>query len=172
MRYEICDETHNAKFVNQLPFIVMLLTIEQSATRLGKSARQIRYLIKSERLPAKKISGRWVIESKDLPLSDKQTEALNRKERQLRSAVEEALGLPDQEKLPARYSVRDMKAFQIALPIQAKAAGFLGPDHPSSTALKNVLINLSKGCHRFDNREKSAAYKRARDAASLAICEL
>ncbi len=41
----------------------MQLTIEQAAARLGKSRRQIRYLIKAERLPARKFAGRWVIDS-------------------------------------------------------------------------------------------------------------
>ena len=48
----------------------MQLTLDQAATRLGKTARQIRYLIQSERLSAKKVGGRWVIESKDFPLSE------------------------------------------------------------------------------------------------------
>ncbi len=150
----------------------MLLTIEQAATRLGKSARQIRYLIQSERLPAKKMAGRWVIEATDLPLSVDQHKALERKERQLRAAVEQGLGLPEERKRAPRYSVRDLKAFQIALPLQQRAVELLGADHAASQALRAVLENLSRGCHRFARQDKAQAYREAREAASLAVCEL
>ena len=46
----------------------MQLTIEQAAARLGKSPRQVRYLIQTRRLPARKFSGAWLIESADLEL--------------------------------------------------------------------------------------------------------
>ena len=48
----------------------MQLTLEQAATRLGKSLRQVRYMIKSQRLPAQKVGGRWMVDSADLPLSE------------------------------------------------------------------------------------------------------
>jgi hypothetical protein len=38
--------------------------------------------------------------------------------------------------------------------------------------LKRVLEQLTQGCHRFDRSDKAAAYRTARDAASLAVCEL
>ena len=55
----------------------MQLTIDQAAIRLGKTARQVRYLIQSERLPARKVGGRWVIESENLPLSEGQEKAIS-----------------------------------------------------------------------------------------------
>ena len=69
----------------------MQLTIDEAAARLGKSARQIRYLIQNDGLPAKKIAGRWVIQADDLPLSEPQREAVGRQERALRGAVERGL---------------------------------------------------------------------------------
>ncbi|AUB82206.1 helix-turn-helix domain-containing protein [Candidatus Thiodictyon syntrophicum] len=39
----------------------MQLTLEQAAERLGKSVRQVRYLIQSGVLPAAKTGGRWLI---------------------------------------------------------------------------------------------------------------
>ena len=48
----------------------MKLTLEQAAARLGKSERQIRYLVQNSRLAAEKVGGRWLIESDDLALSD------------------------------------------------------------------------------------------------------
>ncbi len=150
----------------------MQLTLDQTATRLGKTARQIRYLIQSERLAAKKVGGRWVIESKDLPLSDGQRKTLDRKERQLRHAVEEGLGLAESEQRPPRFSVCDLKAFQIALPLYREILASLGAEHAAGVALRETLDCLSRGCHRYELRDKAEAYRSARDAASLAACEL
>jgi hypothetical protein len=150
----------------------MQLTIEQAAARLGKSPRQVRYLIQTQRLGAKKFGGVWMIESASLPLSEGQEQALARRESQLRSAVEEALELPAEGERARRYSVRDLKAFQLALPIQRAAVERLGGEHPASGALRQVLEHLARGCHRFERADKATAYREARDAASLAVCEL
>ena len=39
-------------------------------------------------------------------------------------------------------------------------------------ALRDVLTLLTKGCHRYGREDKAGAYREARDAASLAVCEL
>jgi excisionase family DNA binding protein len=149
----------------------MLLTIAQAASQLGKSERQIRYLIQAGQIEARKLGGRWVIDSAALPLSTGQERAQERKARQLRAAVEEGLGL-DKEATPARFSVRDLKAFQLALPIHQAAIEALGAEHPVAEALHTALVELSRGCHRFEASDKANAYRAARDAASLAVCEL
>ena len=150
----------------------MKLTLEQTATRLGKSQRQVLYLIRKGGLPAEKIAGRWFIESDDLPLSEKQQQVGERKQRQLRAAVSEALDMESEGKRPKRYSVRDLKAFQITLPLYRKACRELGEDHSATQALQRVLEHLSCGCHRFERSEKADAYRAARDQASLAVCKL
>ena len=150
----------------------MKLTLEQAAARLGKSERQIRYLVQNGRLAAEKVGGRWLIESDDLALSDGQRQAVERKERQLRAAVEEGLALPEASERSPRYSVRDLKAFQLALPLQRQAAACLGAEHPATLALRRVLEELARGCHRFEHAEKADAYRQARDAASGAVVEL
>ncbi|KFB70854.1 MAG: DNA binding domain, excisionase family [Candidatus Accumulibacter phosphatis] len=150
----------------------MKLTLEQAAARLGKSERQIRYLVHNGRLPAEKIGGRWLIDSDALTLSDGQREAVERKERQLRAAVEEGLGLPAASERSPRYSVRDLKGFQLALPLYRQTAACLGADHPATLALRRVLEELARGCHRFEHAEKAEAYRQARDAASAAVVEL
>jgi len=150
----------------------MDLTLEEAATRLGKTVRQVRYLIQTERLPARKFGGRWVIKSGDLSLSEEQRHAVDRKERQLRAAVEEGLGLPSEDERKPRYSVRDLKAFQIAQPLYQQATAALQADHPASLALRQVLEHLTRGCHRFRREDKAIACREARDAASLAVCEL
>lgn len=155
-----------------MTLFVMQLTIDQAAARLGKSARQIRYLIQTERLPARKLGGTWIIESENLPLSPGQEAALERRGRQFRSAVEQALDLPDEKERPSRYSVNDLKAFQIALPLFRSATDSLGSEHPATRALRQSLEHLARGCHRFERSDKATAYRDARDAASLAVCEL
>ena len=150
----------------------MQLTLEEAAARLGRTPRQIRYLIQTSRLKARKFAGAWVIESEDLPLSEGQAKALDRRERQFRAAVETALELPAESERPPRYSVRDLKAFQVALPIHRAAVDQLGAAHPAACALRLVLENLARGCHRYERADKADAYRAARDAASLAVCEL
>jgi len=46
----------------------MQLSLEQAAERLGKSVRQVRYLIQTGALRANKTGGRWLIDAADLPL--------------------------------------------------------------------------------------------------------
>jgi hypothetical protein len=150
----------------------MQLTLEQTATRLGKSKRQVLYMIQKGRLQAQKIAGRWWIESHHLPRSDAQQHSYDRKQRQLRAAVEEALEIDPEAARSRRYSVRDLKAFQIALPLYHQALETFGAEHPATRCLKGVLEQLTRGCHRFDRSDKSEAYRAARDQASLAVCEL
>ena len=90
----------------------MQLTLEQAATRLGKSKRQVLYMIQKGHLPAQKLAGRWWIESQHLPLSDGQQHSYDRKQRQLRAAVEEALDIEPETARPRRYSVPTSKPFR------------------------------------------------------------
>ncbi len=119
---------------------------------------------------ARKVQGRWLIDSGDLPKSSAQKAARERKQRQLRGLVEEALEVP--EELPRRYSVMDLKAFQIGLPIYRRASRDVGHEHAATAELRRMLALLAQGCHRYEQADKASAYREARDAASLAVCEL
>jgi hypothetical protein len=149
---------------------IMLISLRQVAARQGKSVRQIRYLIQQGKLAATKIEGRWMIDTDELPRSAGKRDAEERKQRQLRGLVEEALEVGDVT--PRRYSVLDLKAFQIALPLYRQARQQLGEEHPATGELRRALARLSQGCHRYDKAEKAQAYREARDAASQAVCEL
>jgi excisionase family DNA binding protein len=48
------------------PIQPMQLTLHQAAAALGKTRRQVQYLIQQGRLPAQKVGGRWYVESADL----------------------------------------------------------------------------------------------------------
>jgi len=150
----------------------MKLTLEQAATRLGQSRRQVLYAIRTGKLPAEKLAGRWFIESAELDLRSPQKEGAERKRRALRAAVEEALDLAPSDREGRRYSVLDLKAFQVALPIYREAGQALGEEHAAARALRRVLEQLARGYHRFEGAEKAEAYRQARDDASLATCEL
>lgn len=148
----------------------MQLTIEQAAVKLGKSPRQIRYLIRQGELPASKQGNMWFIDGAALALAPEQQELESRKVENLRAAVEDALapGRPARR----RYSLRDLKAFQLALPIYREATSALGPEHAACAALRRGFEQLARGCHRFQHADKAAAYREARDAFSQAACEL
>lgn len=45
------------------------VSVTEAARLLGKSSRQVRYMIQQGELPATKAAGRWVVDAADLPLS-------------------------------------------------------------------------------------------------------
>ncbi|MBL9008149.1 MAG: helix-turn-helix domain-containing protein [Myxococcales bacterium] len=156
----------------------MELSLEDAATQLGKSVRQVRYLVKLGRLPSRKVAGRYLVTippsggppcEEPAPSSAPRARAQQRKHSALRAAVEDALDLPPQQR---RYSLRDLKAFQVGLPLYQQALDRLGPEHGACRALRQLLEYLSRGCHRVDSADKAEAYRAARDAASQAVCEL
>ena len=91
----------------------MDLSLPEAAALLGQSLHQVRYLIRTARLPAKKVGGQWRVRREDLPRGVAQAQAAERKVERLREAVDDALALPPNK---VRYSLRDMKAFAVARP--------------------------------------------------------
>jgi hypothetical protein len=149
----------------------MKITLTETATRLGRSERQVLYMIRQGKLPAEKLAGRWFIDTDDLPLSENQRRIRERKQQRLKETVEQALDL-DGDSSKARYSVQALKAFQIALPIYQKVCSDLGENHAAVPALHRLLEQLCRGCHRYAHADKSECYRAARDEASTALCEL
>lgn len=148
----------------------MDLTLDQAAALLGKTARQVHYMIHQGKLPARKDGKRWVIADTDLPRSEGQTAAAARRERALEDAVDDALAATPHQR--RRFSICDLRAFKVGQPIFAAACERLGADHPASRALHLTLQHLGRGCHRFAHADKAAAYRDARESASLAAVEL
>ncbi len=162
------------------------LSLAQAAAQLNKTERQLRYLIQTGRLVAEKQKGRWLISPE--ALREHQDAAPRAKASQrLKREIETACSKPISSKPLAsstppeapksttkgkRYSLRDMKAFQIAQPLLQRAEATLGTEHQACQALRENLRQLALGCHRFDYKEKQRAYEAARDAASLAVCAL
>jgi excisionase family DNA binding protein len=147
----------------------MKLSLNEAAAALGKTRRQLVYLIEQGRLPAEKVGGRWYLDSAALEQDPATAQRAQIKQANLRDAIEDAL-LPTQRQ--RRYSLRDLKAFQIARPLYRKLCEHPGADHPATRHLHQCLEHLAQGCHRYTRAEKARAYQAARDAASLAALEL
>lgn len=150
----------------------MKLTLAEAAQALGKSPRQLRYLLKSGEIQGQKIEGRWMFDASALPISPARAEARQRKAAELGRAVEEALGPHLKPAGRKGYSVTDLGAFRTAAALARASAGRLGGGHLASAALRNALIALAQGCHRFHQREKAAAFSAARERAAEAVAEL
>jgi len=147
----------------------MKLTLGQAATALGKTRRQLVYLIEQGRLPAEKVGGRWYLDSVVLERDPATARRLDIKNAMLKDAVEDAL-LPSGKQ--RHYSLKDIKAFQIAHPLYQGLRQRSGAPDLATAHLHECLRQLAQGCHRYGRAEKTRAYQAARDAASLAVLEL
>lgn len=148
----------------------MYLSVHEAAARLGKTPRQIRYLIKTGALAATKGAKSWRIDANALPTVQGRVEA----QAHIQDAIDTAI---DKTGAPRpvhrrRYSLTDMKAFQIGQPLLTECVATLGAEHEASRALREALDLLAQGCHRFERDDKRRAYAASRDAASRAICAL
>jgi len=146
----------------------MKLSLDQAAEQLGKTRRQIRYMIQEGRLPARKDGGRWVVDSSALPLEAPQRAAQDRRQDRLRDAADHALG-PRPTK---RWGLRDLKAIGIGVPLYRRCRDLLGEDAAPSRELRTGLDLLAIGAHRFGATDKRDAYRAARDAAARAAMAL
>ncbi len=147
----------------------MNLSLEQAAKLLGKTRRQVLYMIDQGRLPAQKIGGRWVINREDLAIEPDTQQRAVAKQARFRATIEEALTPGNKER---RYTVRDLKAVQVATPVYRQLIERGAGCETAAAHMRACLDQLAIGCHRYDRREKTAAYRAARDAASLAAMEL
>jgi len=154
----------------------MKISLSEAAIALGKSERQVRYLIKSHRLEAHKEHGRWSIDTSDLPLTEGQRKAMSNRIQTVREAFDKGLEpaekASEQEKKRQHYSVTDFKAFHSGEPIYRDLRTELGPKDPACIHLFNALTLLTKGCHAFQPIEKAARFTEARESAASAVTHL
>lgn len=144
----------------------MDLTLAEAARALGKSDRQVRYLIRCGRLPARKVDGRWRIQREDLPLSEGQRRAEEiKKERAARIALEVLQPAVDQPP-GKRFSVQELRAYREGAPLYRALTSRLGDDHPAVACLREALMLLACGCHEFHGRKKAEYYARSREQLS------
>lgn len=84
----------------------MPLSLQDAVQILGKTRRQMLYMIEHGHLPAKKVGGRWVIERADLQVDDAVQQRTSLKQARFKAVIEDVL-TPGQER---RYTLRDLKA--------------------------------------------------------------
>jgi excisionase family DNA binding protein len=169
--YILCPFVYN--LVISCTFVVsvantMQLSLQQTADILGKTRRQVLYMIEQGHLPAKKIGGRWAVDRADLQVDAATEQRVSQKQAQFKAVIEDAL-TPGPER---RYTLRDLKAVQLATPIYRELATRGAGWEKATRHMRECLDQLALGCHRYDRQEKTSAYRAARDAASLAAMEL
>ena len=124
----------------------MTLSLAEAVTLLGRSQRQVRYLIKTGRLPARKVEGRWQIDDADLPLTDAQRQAIASRVEKARVAFEKETAAAEKlspSKDRRSYSVTDFKAFQSGEAILRRD---LGREDQASEYLFRTLSFITLGC--------------------------
>lgn len=152
--------------------LVMKLSLTEAARLLGKSPRQLRYLMKTGALKGEKLEGRWVFDESTLPVSPAREKARQVKAEELTAAVHEALE-PQLKSARARgYSATDLVAFRTGCALCRDATQKLGASHPAATSLRGSVVALGRACHRFHHREKTEAFALAREEASAAVAHL
>jgi excisionase family DNA binding protein len=168
----------------------MKLSIAETATLLGKSKRQVRYLIDQQRLPATKQGSRWRIDSAALPLDDAERQRLAERNELARRAFEKGLepavkaarpkleGTSDGSKAadgePAKrsYSVTDLLTFQSGESIYREMEKARGAEDRVCGTLFEALALVARGCHCYHPRDKASRFSEARELAATAVAEL
>lgn len=151
----------------------MNLSLSEAARLLGKTDRQMRYLIRTGKLPARKRDGRWVIRREDLPLSAGQEKAVRQKSERAAMLALDLLG-PDLESKTSKKmtSIRQMRAFNEGVPLYRDLTSQLGEEHPAVELLRESLMLFSCGYYEFKSSLKAELYARARQQASRAAMTL
>lgn len=154
----------------------MRLSLSQAATLLGKSERQLRYLVKTGQIPATKADGKWSIDEADLPLTASQRSAIDARAEAARRAFEGALPPTDKPDQPDAgrervYTVTKLEAFRQGQALYRDARALLADD-PACGLLFAALDHLTRGCHLFHADDKARAFALARAQASAALTHL
>ncbi len=154
----------------------MKLSIGETATVLGKSERQVRYMIQKDRLQAVKEGGRLRIESGDLPLSKSQLAALAKRLATARSAIDKGLEpiakAADGEAPKRQYSVTDLIVFQAGAALHGEMIEQMGGEAAPCRQLAAALALVTRGCHSFQPGDKAKRFSAARDLLSSAVAAL
>ncbi len=150
----------------------MDLLLSEAARLLDKSESQVRYMIKSGRLPARKVDGRWRIRRQDLPRTAGQLRAAERKIERAADLAAEVLRPRAARAGKKGLSLRSLRAMEDGAAIYRELASQIGADHPAAEQLHEALLLLSCGYYEYASPAKAAFYGRARQHASRAAGEL
>ena len=150
----------------------MNLLLSEAARLLNKSESQVRYMIKSGQLPARKSDGRWQIRREDLPRTAGQLRAAERKMERASELAADAFRPIASGSGKKSLSLRSLRAMGHGAAIYRELEVELGADHPASSELHEALLLLSCGYYEYASPDKAAFYTRARQHASRAAAEL
>ncbi|CAM2065705.1 Helix-turn-helix domain-containing protein [Sulfidibacter corallicola] len=121
----------------------MQLTLQEAARYLGKSERQLRYLIQTGKLPSRKIKGRHYIDKNELPLSSGQAKAARQKAKSFQKLTSEVIGEDAAQAIDKNYSVRNLRVFEIGREIYLELAKVRGANDPATAALQAGMLAIS-----------------------------
>ncbi len=108
----------------------MWVTLHEAATLMGKTPRQVRYLILQERLAADKRSGRWMIRREDLPLSKGAEAAATRKADTLHDTVQRTLAEAGHAR--EAFGIQQIQAVRALLPVHRAMVAELGTERSAT----------------------------------------
>lgn len=152
----------------------MKLSLPEVANLLGKSERQVRYMIKQDRLRAEKHDGKWTVDEADLPLSAQQRKAMATRVDVARTSFERAVAPAEKVVGPRRgrvYSVTRLAAFQLGESLYRDIRRALG-ETATTELLFSAVGEITHGCHSFQPEDKSRHFGAARRFASTALTHL
>jgi hypothetical protein len=115
----------------------------EAARLLGKSPRQIRYMLKQGELKGEKVEGRWVFDDAKLPRSPAQERARQQKTAELEAAVNEGLDAVVRKPRGRGYSVGDLVAFRTGAAACREAARRFGDEHRATVAMCASVVARS-----------------------------
>ena len=150
----------------------MELTVQEAARILGKSERQVRYLIRTSKLPASKRDGQWRISRGDLPSRPGQERAQQLKAERATEVAAVVLGLGEHSRSKKTWTIDRLHAVRQGQPLYHKCIDQLGAEHEATRKLRAALMLISCGFFEYDAKRKVARYSAARDCLSRAVMVL
>ena len=142
------------------------VSISEAAILLGKTERQIRYMIQKQTLDAYKDGSRWIISIKNRP----KPETNERQMRGLQATVEATLGISDHKK--TKWTVRSLDIFEKGRNIYLETQEKFGDK--ASAVLYSLFLALqaiTRGTHAYHRAQKIRNYQRARQYTCDAITQ-
>lgn len=149
----------------------MQLTLSEAAALLGKSERQVRYLISHGKLSASKSGGRWVVDAQTLKAQGADSRAASANVTQS-AELDRRLAAAAEVPPARRYSVRDLRAYQAAEPVYREVRANLGAQDTVTVRLRRALDLLARGCHTYQSQRKLELYEDAREQVAGAVMDL
>ena len=150
----------------------MEVSLAEAARLLGKTTRQVRYMIEQGRLNATKTDGVWHIHSDALPRSPGQLQAQQVRLEQAQQTAEEVLRPHKTTSQRGFRSVRDLRAFEVGRDIHRALLPAVGPEHLASRQLREALEHLACACHEFQDVPRRTHFSAARALMARSVTAL